>query len=177
MSVPPFTRCLSVTRSTGTLTSIFDDSSSTWRVETEPGAPIMARFVVLATGPLSMPNVPDVPGRDTFDSAESYYSTLFHELTHSTGHTSRLAREGIERLERFGSESYSKEELVAEIGAAMLCGVAGIARQTVSNSASYLQSWLRVLKADSRLVIGAASAAQRAADYILGKAQGDGRAA
>lgn len=116
-----------------------------------------------------------MPARDAFDTGEVYYSTYFHELTHSTGHASRLGREGIEKLEQFGSESYSKEELVAEIGAAMLCGVAGIAPQTVSGSASYLQSWLRVLKADSRIVISAASAAQKAADYILGKTQSEGR--
>jgi antirestriction protein ArdC len=110
-----------------------------------------------------------MPARTAFDSAEGYYGTLFHELTHSTGHASRLGREGIEKLEQFGSESYSREELVAEIGSAMLCGIAGIAPQTVANSASYLQSWLRVLRADARMVISAASAAQKAADYILGR--------
>jgi len=111
-----------------------------------------------------------MPARNAFDSAESYYGTFFHELTHSTGHPSRVGRDGIEKLEQFGSESYSREELIADIGAAMLCGVAGIAPQTVANSASYLQSWLRVLKADSRMVISAASSAQKAADYILGRA-------
>lgn len=111
-----------------------------------------------------------MPSRAAFNSAEGYYGTLFHELTHSTGHASRLGREGIEKLEQFGSESYSREELIAEIGSAMLCGVAGIAPQTVANSASYLQSWLRVLRADARMVICAASAAQKAADYILGRA-------
>jgi antirestriction protein ArdC len=110
-----------------------------------------------------------MPARSAFDWSETYYGTLFHELTHSTGHTSRLGREGIEKLEQFGSESYSREELIAEIGSAMLCGVAGIAPQTVANSASYLQSWLRVLKADSRMVVSAASSAQKAADYILGR--------
>jgi antirestriction protein ArdC len=111
-----------------------------------------------------------MPARTAFDSAEGYYGTFFHELTHSTGHLSRIGREGIEKLEQFGSESYSREELIAEIGSAMLCGVAGIAPQTVANSASYLQSWLRVLRADARMVISAASAAQKAADYILGRA-------
>jgi len=111
-----------------------------------------------------------MPARNTFESAESYYSTLFHELTHSTGHASRIGREGIEKLNTFGSESYSKEELVAEMGAAMLSGVAGIEQRTLANSASYLQSWINVLKADSRMVVFAASQAQKAADYILGKA-------
>jgi antirestriction protein ArdC len=112
-----------------------------------------------------------MPARSTFESAESYYSTLFHELTHSTGHPKRIGREGIERLNTFGSESYSKEELVAEMGAAMLAGVAGIERRTLANSAAYLKSWIDVLKSDSRMVVFAASQAQRAADYILGKIQ------
>jgi antirestriction protein ArdC len=114
-----------------------------------------------------------MPARNTFESAESFYSTLFHELTHSTGHPSRVGREGIEKLNTFGSESYSKEELVAELGAAMLCGVCGIAPATIENSASYLQSWINVLKSDSRMIVSAASQAQKAADYILGKAQPD----
>ena len=110
-----------------------------------------------------------MPARNTFHSAEEYYSTLFHELTHSTGHPKRIGREGIEKLNTFGSESYSKEELVAEMGAAMLAGVAGIERRTLANSAAYLKSWMDVLRADSRMVVFAASQAQKAADYILGK--------
>jgi antirestriction protein ArdC len=109
-----------------------------------------------------------MPSRNAFNSAEEHYSTLFHELTHSTGHTKRVGRDGIEKLNTFGSESYSKEELIAEMGAAMLCGIAGIERKTLSNSASYLQSWINVLRSDSRMVIQAASHAQKAADYILG---------
>jgi antirestriction protein ArdC len=111
-----------------------------------------------------------MPSRNAFNSAEEFYSTLFHELTHSTGHTNRIGRDGIERLNTFGSESYSKEELIAEMGAAMLCGVAGIERKTLSNSAAYLKSWIDVLKSDSRMVVSAASQAQKAADYIQGGA-------
>ena len=110
-----------------------------------------------------------MPDRALFNSSEDYYSTLFHELTHSTGHSSRVGREGIEQLNTFGSESYSKEELIAEMGAAMLCGVAGIEQATIQNSASYLKAWIERLKSDSRLLESAASAAQRAADYIQGK--------
>jgi antirestriction protein ArdC len=110
-----------------------------------------------------------MPARSAFHSTEEYYSTLFHELTHSTGHPSRLGREGIMKHNPFGSEDYSKEELVAEMGAAMLCGVAGIESQTLGNSAAYLQSWISRLRSDSRLVISAAAQAQKAADYILGK--------
>ena len=69
----------------------------------------------------------------------------------------------------FGSEDYSKEELIAEMGAAMLCGVAGIESRTLGNSAAYLQTWINKLKSDSRLIVSAASQAQKAADYILGK--------
>ena len=104
--------------------------------------------------------------------SEGYYSTLFHEL--STGHPSRIGREGIERLNTFGSELYSREELTAEMGTARLCGITGIASRTLDNSATYLQSWLSVLKSDSRMIVTAASAAQKAADYILGRSQGDG---
>jgi antirestriction protein ArdC len=142
----------------------------------------------------SMPTRPDIessdrawyaPGRDVvgmpsislFRTSEEYYSTLFHELTHSTGHTSRIGREGFEAIQAFGSESYSREELVAELGAAMLCGVTGIANRTVENSAAYLRGWINRLRGDARLIVGAASAAQKAADYILGSHQDDGGAA
>jgi antirestriction protein ArdC len=110
-----------------------------------------------------------MPSRSCFESPESYYSTLFHELTHSTGHTSRLNRfEENSTDHQFGSESYSKEELIAEMGAAMLAGIAGISHATLGNSASYLQTWIDRLKSDSRLIISAASHAQKAADYIRG---------
>jgi antirestriction protein ArdC len=116
-----------------------------------------------------------MPSRNCFESAEGYYSTLFHELTHSTGHILRLNRfEENSTDHQFGSESYSKEELIAEMGAAMLAGMAGISQATLSNSAGYLQSWIDRLKSDSRLIISAASHAQKAADYILGKAQAEG---
>ena len=111
-----------------------------------------------------------MPAQSAFHSAEEYYSTLFHELTHSTGHPSRIARAGIMNHNPFGSEDYSKEELVAEMGAAMLCGAAGIESQTLGNSAAYLQSWINKLKSDSRLIVSAASQAQKAADYILARA-------
>jgi antirestriction protein ArdC len=114
-----------------------------------------------------------MPSRTAFESQAEYYSTLFHELTHSTGHAKRLAREGFDAPQRFGSESYSREELIAEMGSAMLCGVAGIEQATLSNSAAYLNSWIARLKADSRLVVSAASAAQKAADYIRGESPKD----
>jgi antirestriction protein ArdC len=73
----------------------------------------------------------------------------------------------------FGSDPYSKEELVAEMGAAMLCGVAAIESRTLDNSAAYLQTWINKLKSDSRLIVSAASQAQKAADYILARTESE----
>lgn len=110
-----------------------------------------------------------VPDRDLFASPPEYYSTLFHELVHSTGHASRLARKGIEAGgSRYGSPTYSREELVAEMGAAYLCGEARIERSTLENSAAYLRGWIAKLRGDATLAVKAAGAAQKAADYILG---------
>ena len=109
-----------------------------------------------------------LPPLDNFESAEGYHATLFHELTHSTGHHSRLDRESLTGLAPFGSPVYSREELIAEFGGAFLCGQAGISPATLDNSAAYIDSWKRVLRADNRLVVQAASAGQKASDYILG---------
>jgi antirestriction protein ArdC len=110
----------------------------------------------------------NMPAKALFHTSAEFYSTMFHELTHSTGHASRLSRDGITDVAKFGSETYSKEELIAEMGAAMLCSVTGIAPATIENSAAYLRSWISVLKGDSKLLVTAASAAQKAADYIRG---------
>lgn len=110
----------------------------------------------------------NVPPKEQFTSPDSYYATSFHELVHSTGHSSRLDRKGVTKNHSFGSEDYSKEELIAEMGAAFLCAESGI-EKTITNSAAYIKSWLSVLKDDNTMVIHAASAAQKAANYILGK--------
>jgi antirestriction protein ArdC len=102
-----------------------------------------------------------------FESAEEYHSTLFHELIHSTGHPSRLNRQTLMEAEYFGDQNYSREELVAEMGAAFLCGFAGIENKTINNSSAYLHSWLEILKGDSRLVFIAAGQAQKAVDTLL----------
>lgn len=109
-----------------------------------------------------------VPDKARFTVAEEYYSTLFHELTHSTGHESRLKRKDLLEFHFFGDANYSREELVAEMGSAMLCGVTGIEQVTVANSASYIASWLRKLRGDKKLVVTAAGQAQKAADMIRG---------
>lgn len=113
-----------------------------------------------------------IPEKSDFEQVEEYYSTIFHEMVHSTGHKKRLGRNGVTKLSAFGSHEYSKEELVAEIGAAMLCGLAGIEQETLDNSAAYVQGWLKKLEGDSKFIVSAASQAQKAADYIAG----DGRA-
>ena len=113
-----------------------------------------------------------MPRRVRFESSQAYYATLFHELTHSTGHESRLARKGITQTAGFGSDRYSEEELIAEMGAAFLCGHVGIDAVTIDNSAAYVDHWLRQLRQDKRMVIRAAAQAQKAADFILGNGAG-----
>lgn len=108
-----------------------------------------------------------LPDRGRFDSEHAYYATLFHELTHSTGHESRLNRRPSAEERHFGSLDYGKEELVAEMGAAFLCGHCGIDGQTIEQSAAYVDGWRRVIRQDKKLVVHAAAQAQKAADYIL----------
>ena len=108
-----------------------------------------------------------MPAKGTFYSNGDYYITLLHELSHSTGHHSRLNRHGLETgIAPFGSETYSREELCAEISAAFLASECGI-KFDLPNSAAYVNSWLRVLRNDRKMVIVAAGQAQRTADYIL----------
>jgi antirestriction protein ArdC len=108
-----------------------------------------------------------MPARDAFTDATGYYATLLHELVHSTGHKDRLARRDAFG-NGFGTEKYSREELTAEMGATMLCGIAGIAPAHIDQSAAYIAGWLKALKDDKRAVIVAAGKAHAAADYILG---------
>lgn len=108
-----------------------------------------------------------MPQPELFHSDEEYYSTLFHELVHSTGHETRLNRRPSSERRSFGDEAYSKEELVAEMGASFLSATAGIENATLDNSAAYIQGWLKALRDDKKLVILAAAAAQKASDYIL----------
>ena len=110
-----------------------------------------------------------LPGRQTFSTAEDYHNTLFHECVHATGHGNRLARRSILEPSYFGSHEYSKEELVAEMGAAFLCGHAGIDTITIENSAAYIKGWLKALKNDKTLLVYAAAQAQKAADYIINR--------
>ncbi len=114
-------------------------------------------------------DVVGMPQPEQFRSGEEYYGTLFHELTHSTGHPSRLSRLALDAAPApFGSPDYSREELVAEFGAAFLCAQAGIFPRTAENSAAYIAGWLKALKGDKRCLPIAAAQAQRAADWIAG---------
>lgn len=109
-----------------------------------------------------------VPCKEQYQNIEEFYSTLFHEMTHSTGHKVRLNREDVKDCMYFGSENYSKEELCAELGSAFLINKLGIASsKSFNNSTAYIQSWLRVLKNDKKFIISASSRAEKAVKYIL----------
>ena len=113
-----------------------------------------------------------LPLRTQFADTAEYYSTAFHELTHSTGHPKRLNR--ITETARFGSSSYSKEELCAELGASFLVNHLGL--ETIGNfrnNAAYIKHWLRVLKEDKRLLVTAAGQADKAVHLILGEEDAD----
>ena len=105
-----------------------------------------------------------------FKNTSAYYSTVFHELVHSTGHASRLNR--IDCTAHFGSEEYSKEELVAEIGAATLVNHAGLeAADSFRNNAAYIRSWVQVLRNDKRFIVSASGKAEKAVGLILGTSE------
>jgi antirestriction protein ArdC len=147
----------------------------------EPGAPTKPEEIVA-----NMPQRPPIkdgftrafyslredyvgmPAQERFTREEDYSATLFHELVHSTGHETRLNRSTLTEQAGFGSDPYCKEELIAEIGAAFLCGQAEIADRTIDNSAAYVAEWLKRIKDDKKLIVHAAAQAQRAADFILG---------
>jgi len=106
-----------------------------------------------------------LPSPERFNSAADYYQTRFHEMGHATGHDKRLNRD---MSGNFGSESYGKEELIAEMTAAYLCAECGIDNQVIKNEAAYLSGWIKAIKGDNKLVISAAAQAQKAANLILG---------
>ena len=111
-------------------------------------------------------NMPDIK---QFTNSAEYYVTFFHETIHATGHKDRLNRKGITEPNKFGSVPYSKEELIAEMGASFLSAEVGINyAEIVENNAAYLQGWLNKLKEDKRFIFRAAAKAQQATKYILG---------
>jgi antirestriction protein ArdC len=108
-----------------------------------------------------------IPSPRVFFNDQQYYSTLYHELVHSTGHNKRLGRHSKIKNHNFGSQDYGQEELVAEMGAAYLCGITNILQQTIENNAAYIKRWIKTFKGDSKVLILAAAQAQKAVDYIL----------
>lgn len=109
-----------------------------------------------------------LPLLEQFTDAAEYYSVAFHEATHSTMKPERCDRP--QKMAAFGSESYSKEELVAEIGSATLLNITGIETDgTFQNNAAYIKSWLKVLRDDSKFIVSASSKAEKAVRYILGE--------
>jgi antirestriction protein ArdC len=110
------------------------------------------------------PDYVQMPPFETFRDAESYAATLAHELTHSTKHSKRLARD-LGRV-RHGDKGYAREELVAELGAAFLCADLGLTPEVREDHAAYIATWITVLKNDTRAIFSAAAHAQRAADYL-----------
>jgi antirestriction protein ArdC len=111
-----------------------------------------------------------VPCKEQFSDIMEFYSTLFHEMVHSTGHKNRLGRlDSSVRVAGFGSEEYSKEELIAEIGSAFLMNHIGIeTSNTFKNSTAYIKSWLHVLRNDNKFIVSASGKAEKAMKYILG---------
>lgn len=108
-----------------------------------------------------------MPKQNLFDDDNAYYATLFHELVHSTGHGTRLNRKTIAEPAMFGSEKYSEEELIAELGSAFLCAMCGI-DNTIKNSASYIAGWKKKLEYNPKIMVSASSMAQKAVDYMTG---------
>ena len=108
-----------------------------------------------------------VPSRQQYEHLEEFYSTVLHEAVHSTGHSCRLSRFKKGRVS-FGSETYSKEELVAEIGSAAILNMLDIETDvSIKNSIAYIQNWLSVLRGDKRLIVHAASQAEKAIHFIM----------
>ena len=110
-----------------------------------------------------------IPGIDQFEKAEDYYGVVYHECSHSTLKKCRCDREAENRASFFGDAEYSKEELVAEISSAAILHSLGIETEdSFQNSAAYIESWLKALKNDKRLIVSASGKAEKAVKYILG---------
>lgn len=117
-----------------------------------------------------MKDLIQLPLFEQFKNANEYYSTAFHESVHSTMKESRCnrAEERKGKLVAFGSEEYSKEELVAELGSASLMNIIGIeTKKSFRNSSAYIQNWLQVLRNDVKFIVSASSRAEKAVNYIL----------
>lgn len=151
------------------------------------GAEVLEAAQAIVDGYLSRPGAPEfryqgdeawyhagddlinIPDPDSFDSPEHRYATEFHEIGHSTGHKSRLNRDGIAEFSHFGSKKYSREELASEMTSVILCAMAGIDDDAIfDNSAAYIGSWLHALNDDHDMVFKASAQASAAVDVVLG---------
>lgn len=128
--------------------------------------------VIIAAGAYYTPSTDKIgmPAKDAFSSAEPYYATLFHEMVHSTGSKNRLNRPGIIGRCAFGSDQYSVEEVIAELGSAVLCAQAGVFDAVARNDSAYIEHWLARLRKDSRFIFKVMGDAQKAVDMITGEA-------
>lgn len=133
-----------------------------------PNPPEIAHY---NTNPCYLPKKDRVliPPRESFTQPDYYYSTLFHELAHSTGHASRLNRPTLTESDGFGGSNYSQEELVAEIACCFLCNETHILQNTIDGNTAYIQNWLNVLQNNKMLLFKASAQAQKATDYIRGR--------
>jgi antirestriction protein ArdC len=131
----------------------------------------IAPFVTGETAAFYNPKADSIglPTPATFTQPADFYSTLFHEATHSTGHNLRLARPGVTEPTRFGSHAYSREELTAEFGACFLVSQCGIDHTTIDNSAAYLDSWTKRIKHDPTVVTAAIEDAYNAYRWMVGE--------
>ncbi len=114
----------------------------------------------------SAANYVQMPDQESFKASERYYSTLFHELVHATGHSDHLGRHAMQASHQFGSKDYSFEELVAEMGSGYVAGLLGIDND-IEQSASYINGWLKTFKADKKVLMKAATQSQKAVEYMV----------
>ena len=143
---------------------VFDDYVGRERIKTESSLSNRA-FYSPARDLIHLPDIRQ------YENASDYYSVVFHEATHSTGHRKRLSRfSEYTSIAPFGSEDYSKEELIAELGSATILNMLGLeTSETFQNSSAYIQSWIGVLKNDSHFIVSASAKADKAVYYILEK--------
>lgn len=135
-----------------------------------PGAPAIIETAEDRACYLPFMDVVRIPRPEFFKSMAGRAAVLFHELSHATGHESRLNRPGVAKFDRHGSEQYGFEELIAEFSASYLCAMAGVENETIENSAAYIQGWSKAIRKDPKLIVQAASQGEKAARYILGEA-------
>jgi antirestriction protein ArdC len=108
-----------------------------------------------------------IPKKEAFINSEEFYNTLFHEYAHSTGHSSRLNRRTVVENASFGTETYGKEELVAELTASMLCGHCNVVNKVIDNSSAYISGWLNKMRAEPRMLMASAGMAEKAFKHIV----------